>query len=134
MTVITYPIPLYQNLPIESDFYQPSRFVISSINLGITTQVTTTEDLNYERLIIPPAYGCYQLNGQTGIVLEVSSTDTVILNIDSSRNVDAYIAADQPTPAQILAIGDVNSGNISADGAKNVPTNIIGSFINISPE
>lgn len=143
--VISYPIPVYQNVPIEPQFYQPNRFEISSITLGTTTTVTTTEDLNYEigqevRLIIPSAFGSYQLNGKTGIVLEVSGTDTVILNIDSSQNVDAFVSATIVSPvfgyavAQILAIGDINSGNVGSSGRVDVPTNVIGSFLNISPE
>jgi len=144
-TVISYPIPPYQNVSIEDQFYQPSRFDISSMTLGQTTEVTTTTDLNYVvgqeiRLIIPPPFGAYQLNGKTGIVLEVSSSDTVILNIDSSQNVDAFVAATIVSPvfgysiAQIVAIGDVNTGNIGANGRTNVPTNVPGAFINISPE
>jgi hypothetical protein len=137
-TVISYPIPIYQNVPIDSDFYNPSQFVISSIVLGVTTSVTTTTDLNYSvgqevRLNIPPSFGCYQLNGKTGFVLTVTS-DTVILNIDSSHNVDAYVSSSSATPAQIIAIGDINTGNIGTNGLTNVPTNIPGAFINVSPE
>jgi len=44
-TVLSPPIPPYQNLPIESQFYQPSQFFISAISLGTTTTVTTTVDM-----------------------------------------------------------------------------------------
>ncbi len=139
MTVISYPIPLYQNMPIRADFYQPSRFVISAVTLGQTTIITTTEDMNYVvgqevRLLIPPTYGCTQLNGITGFVLSLPALDQVELNIDSSVGVNAYIEADSLIQvAQIVAIGDINSGIISSTG-ENIPTtNIPGAFINISP-
>jgi len=88
MTVISYPIPPYQNLPIEPQNYQPSRFVISDITLGQTTIVTTTEDNNYVigqlvRLIIPETYGCRQLNESQGYVLSIPADDEVELSIYS---------------------------------------------------
>lgn len=138
-TVISYPIPAYQNMPIDADFYQPSRFVISAVGLGNTTTITTSTDHNYVigqqcRLIIPPSFGCIQLNEAQGIVLSVPSTTQVVLNIDSSMNVDAYIASSATTVAQILAIGDVNEGQLNANGPMNTIPYIPGSFINISPQ
>lgn len=139
-TVISYPIPIYQNLPIQAQFYQPSLFFISNIILGLVTTVQTTEDVNYTvgqeiRLLIPPSFGSYQLNGKTAFVIDIPSTNQVILNLDSSSNVDTYIASTNATQsAQIVAVGDINNGNISVNGARNVPTNVLGSFINISPE
>lgn len=133
-TVISYPIPLYQNYPINSEFYIPSRFVISSIVLGKTTLVTTTEDNNYVvgqqvRLIIPSSFGCRQLNESEGYVLSVLSSIQVELSIDSLRNVDPFISATVTVSyPQILAIGDVNSGSFDVRG-----TYIAGSFIDISP-
>lgn len=136
--VISYPIPAYQNLPIDSDFYQPSRFVISAITRGKTTLVTTTTDLNYVvgqqvRFIIPPSFGIRQLNEQTGYVLSIPSPTQVVVDIDSSF-MDAYIASLASTVAQILAIGDINSGVINNSGRINIGTYILGSFINISPQ
>lgn len=137
-TVISYPIPAYSNLPIHDEYYEPSRFVISNVTLGVTTVVTTTENHNYVigqkcRLIIPPTFGCRQLNEVSGIVLSIPSATQVTLNIDSSRNVDAYIASSATTKAQILAIGDVNLGAINSSGRINNIRYIPGSFINISP-
>ena len=139
MTVISYPISIYQNVPIEAGFYQPSRFVISDVDLGQTTIVTTTEDVNYVvgqlvRLIIPPSFGCRQLNEKQGYVLALPSSDEVEISIDSSLNVDPYIASSATTKAQILAVGNINSGIISSTGTVMSSTNIPGSFINISPE
>lgn len=137
MTAITGPIPAYQNLPIESQNYNPSRYTISSITLGKTTVVTATSDMDYvvgqlTRLIIPPQFGCRQINGAESYVISLPSSSSVELDLDTSNNVDAYIASTASTPAQILPVGDVNTGIISSTG-RNIPTtNIPGSFINVS--
>ncbi len=142
-TVISFPTPLYSNLPIESGFFQPSQFVISAITEGATTTITTTVDQNYVvgqqiRLTIPPAYGAYQLNGIQGMVISIPSSTQVTINVDSSF-FDAFI----PSPVfvtgqnlsvpQILAIGDFNGGQINSSGRNNLGTFIPGSFENISP-
>lgn len=138
--VISYPIPIYQNVPIESDFYQPRRFIIEDIDLGVTTLVTTTVDHDYVigqliRLIIPAQFGSYQLNEAKGYVISIPSLDQVEVDIDSSRNVDAFISATVTTASpQILAIGDVNTGPVNSEGRRNNITYIPGSFINISPQ
>jgi len=138
--VLSYPIPAYQNLPPEPEFYVPRRFVIEGITLGVTTIVTTTEDHNYVigqecRLLIPSPFGSYQLNEVKGNVISIPADDQVELSIDSSRNVDAYIASSvtYPCVAQIVAIGDFNSGAINANGRIENITYIPGSFRNISP-
>ncbi len=212
--VISYPIPAYSNVPIEPQFYQPSRFVISAITRGQTTLITTSVDHNYVvgqavRLLIPQLFGSFQLNEAQGLVLSIPSSTQVVVNIDSSF-VDAFIASPYTatitnitqfitptvtatnaflrgnsivfsgvggmtqinglvgsivtvsptsftinidttgfsaygsggvatlfnvpqTQAQILAIGDINSGITSSTGRVQPTTNIPGSFINISP-
>jgi len=136
-TVISYPIPPYANVPIHAEYYEPSRFVISAITRGLTTTVTTTTDNNYfigqlVRFIIPPTFGIRQLNEQEGYVLSIPSSNQVEVDIDS-RFMDAFISSPATTKAQILAIGDVNSGAININGRINNTTFIQGSFINISP-
>jgi hypothetical protein len=139
-TVISYPIPLYANFPINADFYEPSRFVITAITLGATTTVTTSVDHNYVvgqkvRLLIPAKFGSYQLNETQGDVLSIPSSTQVEVSINSLRNVDSFISATATTASpQILAIGDINSGIISTSGSILPSTNIPGSFINISPQ
>jgi hypothetical protein len=135
MTVISFPVPPYSNLPIEAQNYQPSRFVISGVTLGPTTTITTTVNMNYSigqliRLIIPPSFGCRQLNEQTGYVISIPTTNSVVVSINSV-GCDAYIASLATTVAQILALGDISSGvtNTSRTGQS---TAIPGSFINIS--
>ena len=139
-TVLSYPIPEFQNVPPEPQFYLPSRFVISNVTLGMTTIVTTTLDHDYVigqqcRLIIPASFGCFQLNEKLGYVLSIPSSNQVELSIDSLRNVDPYIASSvtYPSVAQIMAVGDVNNGTTNSNGRNNYATFIPGSFIDISP-
>lgn len=138
--VISYPIPAYQNFPIQAEFYVPNRFVISAIVLGQTTLVTATENLNYVigqeiRLIIPPSYGCRQLNQKKGFVISLPALDQVEIAIDSSINVDQFVNGNSLTEvAQIVAIGDINTGYLNSHGRSPQGTFIPGSFINISPQ
>jgi len=139
-SVLSYPIPAYQNTVPEPEFYIPSRFVIEDIDLGLTTIVTTTLDHNYVigqecRLLIPSAFGSFQLNEVKGNVLSIPQSDQVELSIDSLRNVDPFIASSEtyPSVAQIVAIGDFNSGAINSNGRIQNKTYIPGSFRNISP-
>jgi len=136
--VISFPIPPYQNLPIEPQFYQPRRFVISDVTLGQTTTVTTSVAHDYVigqqvRLIIPAVFGCYQLNESFGYVLSIPTTTSVEINIDSSRNVNQFVAATSTQEPAILAIGDVNTGVVNTQGRTNQITYIPGSFLDISP-
>lgn len=137
-TVISYPIPAYSNVPIEPQFYQPRSFFISTITLGSTTTVTTTAPMDYVigqlvRLIIPPSFGCRQLNNQTGYVISIPSTTQVVLDIYSAGG-DQFTSSTATTRPQILAIGDINSGTTNTSGRINNITYIPGSFINISPQ
>jgi hypothetical protein len=132
------PIPAYQNVPINPQWYLPSQFFISGVSLGPTTIVTTTADVNYVignlcRLIIPQSFGCRELNEIIGLVLSLPAPNQVELAIDSSQNVSAFIASSAKTQPQILAIGDLNSGAINTTGIQNQTTYIPGSFIDISP-
>jgi len=138
MAVISYPIPLYSNVPIAPQYYKPSQFFISAVTFGVTTIVTTVINNNYViaqevRLIIPPTSGCRQLNGETGYVLSIPSPNQVELSINSSKNVDAFVTSNSSNQPQILAIGDVSQGVTNANGQRNQGTFIPGSFQNISP-
>ena len=137
MTVISYPIPPYSNLPINAQYYEPSRFFISDITLGPTTIVTTTEDNNYVigqlvRLIIPNSFGTRQLNEQEAYVISIPNPDQVELDIFSS-NYDPFISSSATTQPQILAIGDTNTGTINPNARASTGTYIPGAFINVSP-
>lgn len=136
-TVLSYPIPAYSNVPINTQFYKPNRFVISGITLGCITIITTSENMNYVvgqqiRLLIPSSFGSFQLNESQGYVISIVAANQVGVNIDSSKNVNAFILSTATTKAQIVAIGDVNTGQINSNGPKMQSTDIPGSFINIS--
>ena len=137
-SVISYPIPPYSNVAIDADFYKPGRFVISNVTLGKTTIITTSVDHNYVvgqeiRLIIPANFGCFQLNGLLGYVLTIPSVNQVEVSINSSQNVNAYIAATSNQSPQIIAVGDLNQGYLSTTGLIVPNPGIPGSFLNISP-
>lgn len=131
------PVPPYANPPIHPEYYKPKNFDISNVTLGVTTTVTTVLDMDYVigqniRLLIPQSFGCNQLNGAQGYILSLPASNQVEIDINSSTNVDPYLASNAPTRAQIKAIGDLNTGVINF-GRTNNGTFIPGSFINISP-
>jgi hypothetical protein len=131
------PIAPESNPVINPQYYQPSVFSISAITLGQTTTVTTSVNHNYVigqaiKLLIPQSYGSFQLNGHTGNVIAIPAANQVTVTIDSVHS-NAFTIGSTTTPAQIIAIGDVNSGAINAQGRINNGTFIPGSFIDISP-
>jgi|SRR3990167_554785 len=134
------PIAPQNNPPIKSQYYQPSVFDIQALTLGATTIVTTTVDHNYVvgqliRLVIPASHGSTSLNETQGFVLTVPAANQVQVTINSTES-DPFIESpsSNPTPAQIMAIGDINSGQINSNGRIQNITYINGSFINISPQ
>lgn len=136
--VISYPRPPFSNPNIEPGFFQPSVFEISSITTGFQTVIQTTIDHNFSigqevRMIIPEGYGIRELNEMQGIVISIPNDDEILININSS-GFNAFINAAASTPAQVTAIGDINSGNPSVTISQDIPAFIPGSFINISPQ
>lgn len=136
-TVISGPVPAYSNVAVNPQYYAPRQFFISAITLGQTTLVTTSADHNYvigqlTRLIIPQFNHTRQLNEQLGMVISIPNTNQVVLAINSV-GYDPFVTSTYPTQPQILAIGDINSGDINSSGNVNEGTFIPGSFINISP-
>lgn len=131
------PVAPYNNLPINSQYFQPSNFTISGVTRGEETTVTTSVAHNFVigqlvRMTIPPTFGIRQLNGQQAYVLSIPSTTQVLLNI-SSAQADAYVASSATTKAQIKAIGNDNYGAINASGPSAVAISPPGAFLNISP-
>lgn len=136
---ISNPTPPYSNPPIHPEYFEPRRFEISNIVLGRTTLITTSVNHDYVigqevRLLIPTFYGSSQLNEKQGLVIIIPAPNQVVLEIDSSKNVDTFIPSPAygPNPPQIVPIGDYNSGQINT-GRNNNLTYISGSFRNISP-
>lgn len=131
------PTPPYSNLPIEPENYKPRKFDISNILLGRYTTVITDLPMNYVignqcRLWIPRLQGCGQINMSQSYVIAIPDAVTVILDLDSQQ-CDPFIQADFPNKPQIIAIGDVNSGN-TAYPADFSNISVSGAFINISGE
>jgi hypothetical protein len=132
------PIALLNNLPIEPQYYAPRSYFISAVTLGVTTTVTTSVAHDYVigqlcRLIIPPTFGCRQLNEVKGNVISIPTSTSVVLDINSSQNVDPFVSSAATTQPQILAIGDINTGVTNSAGRMNNGTSVPGAFINISP-
>lgn len=137
MSVISYPIPVYSNVPINPQFYQPRFWFINNITRGRLTLVDTTMSQDFVvgqlvRFIIPQPFGIRQLNNQQGYVIGINTPTQIIVNIDSSL-MDAFTTSSSPTQPQILPIGDIGNGQINNRGRIDNVTYIPGSFINISP-
>jgi hypothetical protein len=133
------PIAPENNPPINPQYYKPRKYNITAITTGLTTTITTDFPVDYVigqlcRVLIPQAYGSIQLNEKQGYVIAIPASNQVELNINS-QVCNAFISSPVygPTKPQILAIGDVNTGQINT-GRTNNKTYIPGSFINISPQ
>ena len=138
--------PAQNNPAITPWYYQPSKFAIADITRGQTTTITiipattggTTVNPNYVvgqkvRIQMSFGYGMRQIDNQEAIVLSVPSVNTVEINIDSSAY-NAFITSPvySTTPSQIIAIGDINSGETNGSGPSSTVTYIPGSFRDIS--
>lgn len=146
--VITGPVAPFSNVPITPQFYQPSQFEITDITYGVTTTVTMANGTNNVapnyvigqeiRLLIPSKFGARKLNGKRGLVISLPSSTQVEIAINSIGT-DPFIASptflpnESQTPAQILAIGDISTGQLNANGRINLGLTIPGAFENISP-
>jgi hypothetical protein len=143
MSAFPGPVPPETNPPIEPQNYQPSVFPITAIMQGTSTTVTVMPvfgvNANYVigqlvRFWIPSFYGMRELNGMEGYVVALPSLNQVTVQINSTNFTPFNPTPSYgPTPPQIAAIGDVNTGIISSTGRSIPTTNIPGSFINISP-
>ncbi len=134
--------------------YVPQDNYISLIQLGATTQVTTTMDHNFEvgqqiAFRIPQPYGTVELNSLPNIqipgspayayVTSIISNRTFVCNVNST-NYTAFNSNQPITPTntipglsfpQVLAVGDVNTGgqDISA-GSQLYPSPRFPTFSN----
>jgi hypothetical protein len=133
------PIASENNPPINPQYYLPSVFNIASIVNGPTTLVTTTINHNYVvgqlvRLLISQVYNATQFNEQEAYVIDIPNPDQIQLRLDSSTyNTFIPNLVSNTTQPQVVAVGDVNTGTINANGRTLNGTFIPGSFIDISP-
>jgi hypothetical protein len=130
------PIPPYNNLPPNPEFYLPRFFYITNVVLGSTTTITTAKDMNYVignliRLIIPNGFGCSALSGHTGYVLSIPAPNQVVVGI-YSNGVTPFVNPGFNTQPTIVPVGNINTGAINF-GRNDNKTFIPGSFRNVSP-
>lgn len=112
--------------------YAPGVNVISAITTGTTTTIDTTNAHNYVvgqevAFRIPTAWATTQLNSLPntvipgspiyGFVISVTDYNTFVVNIDSSaytafNSNQAFVGTYGRTFAQVLAVGDVNTGGV----------------------
>jgi hypothetical protein len=132
------PIAPENNPPINPQYYLPSVFNIAAITNGPTTVVTTTVNHNYVigqlvRLLISQLYGARQFNEQVAYVIAIPSSTEITLQLDSSFY-DVFIPnPTSGTQPQVVAVGDINTGQINPNGRMVNGTFIPGSFIDVSP-
>lgn len=110
--------------------YVPKVHSIIAITQGAETIVQTEEDHDYiagntVTFIVPPDFGMIELSGKKALVLEVTD-DTLTVNINSLRFSTFVVPADFYTPAQVVPMGDVNTGFQGPDAI--TPLGIPGSF------
>lgn len=132
--------------------YSPGVSFISSIILGTSTTIATTEAHNFVvgqevAFRIPPQWGTIQLNSTNnplvpsspvyGFVTSVPSSTSFVVNIDSSfftpfnTNVAVSSVPGLSFP-QVLAIGDVNTGGVQYSGSTLYPSPVANGFSTIN--
>lgn len=140
-------VPAENNPVINPQYFQPSKFAVSAISKGATTTITMTPSTirgittypNYVvgqlvRVVMSAKHGMRQMDNRQGYVLSLPSSTSVEVDIDS-RFFDNFVAnpSGETTPAQIVSVGDINSGVVNSSGRTSLGTYVLGSFINISP-
>ena|SRR5271157_2638923 len=125
----------------NSGTYLP--FVCNITAVTQAQQAVVTTAVNHSFLVgnevtfqIPKQYGMRQLNGLNGSILS-TTTNTITVNIDTTQ-FDAFSVPSVPAtvvldPAQVLAIGDTNSGYQEIGNVVPIPQTIPGSFYNTYP-
>lgn len=122
--------------------YAPGESVISSITTGATTTIVTTSPHNMfvgqeVGFRIPTLWGTTQLNELPNLIIpgspiygyvqSVTNSTTVVVNINSTGftafTVNIPVASVKGlTPAQMVAVGDVNSGGFPYTGGALYPS------------
>lgn len=128
----------YRNSPIRPENYKPRSRTITAITKGVQTLVTLQGDVDYVvgqqvRFLIPPVAKMRQLNEQTGFVVDIPSSNQVLININSIE-FDDFVSSltYNYTFPQLIPIGDANSGLLNPLGRIANTLVVPGSFQNIS--
>lgn len=135
------PLAPERNPPITPEYYSPNIATLSTITpiSRFSTRIVTTADNEFVvgqtvRFIIPPQDGMRQINGRQAYVTSIDNATTFYVQIDT-LDFDTFNAAGTTLQDPfVIAIGDVNSGQINSSGRINNITYIPGSFINIGPQ
>lgn len=126
----------------NSGTYTPFLCDISAVNTGQTTTITTTLPHgfvigNEVQFIIPDEWGIIQLDEQVGYISSIPTASSFVVDIDSS-GFDQFINPSTPPhvvidPAQVVPIGDSNTGQYAPGGTLPVPNVPPGTFENQPP-
>ncbi len=126
---------------VGADAFIPNPYTatITNITQAAFAVVTANNNFHVGQVVqISDVSGMTEINTLVGTITARSSTQFTI-DINSS-GFSAYSSGGEATlfnvpqnEAQILAIGDINSGKINSSGNVNLGTSIPGSFINTSP-
>ena len=137
----TTPIPTVKQI-LYPNLYAPSVGFIAAITLGTTTTIQTTAPSNIQvgqevAFRIPSAWGTTQLNSLPNVIIPgspiygyvsaVTSATTFVVQINSTgftpfnpNQVFATFPGEQF--AQVVAVGDINSGGYPYTGAQLYPS------------
>ncbi len=143
-----YVINILSSTQVEIDLisvgtttFIPNPYTANITNITNSVQAVITANNSFRpgnSLLIFDVGGMTQINYLTVPIVSVTSSSFTV-NLDTT-SFSAYTSGGiamlynvPQTTAQIIAIGDINSGIISSTGRVQTSTNIPGSFINISP-
>ena len=125
----------------NSGTYLPFRCDVTNVTQGQSTVVTTSVNHgfvvgNSVTFIIPKQWGIIQLNGMKGFVTSITA-NTLTVNIDSTF-FDAFVTPTVTSPtvidnAQVLCVGDANSGTLSPGSVFAKPNTVPGAYYNTFP-
>ena len=138
---ITYPF-----------LYSPGVAYIQALTLGTTTVVNCTAPTNFVvgqeiAFRIPSLYGTTQLNPNQNQLIPGSPVYGVITQINNAQNFTCNINSSNFTPfssnvpisavpglsfAQVLAIGDLNTGGVQYSGNNLYPSPVVNGFSTIN--
>lgn len=103
---------------LENPTFQPAMRLITALSIAATATVTTSFDHDYlvglvVRLLIPSEFGMIQVNQELGTIIDVPTTDSFVIDIDT-RGFDTFII---PVPEEwfindfpsVVPVGEVNS-------------------------
>ena len=111
----------------QNPTFQQAMRLVTDVTNAIEPTVTTSFGHDYAvglivRIAVPSEFGMIQLHNKVGTILEVPTTDTFVIDIDTS-NFDAFI---DPVPepwylndyAVVTPVGEINSS--LAQATRNV--------------